>query len=128
MVAAWGVVASIIEIGYPGHPINYYFGGDAGATFNVTYLTFWRTDSEVKISPWQLTDNTVAMSIIELVVDVLILALPISQIVQLQLSPRKKFFVSLVFLLGGFVIVTGIVRIATLYIPTAADSESTYPR
>ena len=63
------------------------------------------------------------MSIIELIVNISILTLPISEILKLQLSRRKKFGLSVVFLLGGFVIITGIVRIATLYIPTAADSK-----
>ncbi|MCJ1331917.1 hypothetical protein MMC10_008609 [Thelotrema lepadinum] len=108
VVAAWGIVASIIEIGYPGHPINYYFGGSAGTVFNVTYLTFW-----------------LAMSIIEQVVNVTILALPIPLVMKLQLTQRTKFGLATAFLLGGFVITTGIVRIVTLYHPTAAGIDLT---
>ena len=122
VVAAWGIVASIIEIFYPGHPINYYFGDSIGTTFNVTYLTFWRMLENFRYRSAADFDS-VAMSIIELVVNILILTLPISEILKLQLSRRKKFGLSVVFLLGGFVIITGIVRIATLYIPTAADSK-----
>jgi len=53
----------------------------------------------------------------ELLSDFMILVLPISRVIQLKLPWQKKCFLSLIFLLGGFAIVTGIVRIAVSYSP-----------
>ncbi|MCJ1315866.1 hypothetical protein MMC15_001186, partial [Xylographa vitiligo] len=57
----------------------------------------------------------------ELVLDVAILILPVGEISHLQLSFKKKILLSLIFLLGGFVIITGIVRIIQCYEPGLSD-------
>ncbi|KAL8925694.1 MAG: hypothetical protein Q9208_003377 [Pyrenodesmia sp. 3 TL-2023] len=98
----------VIEIGYPGHPIGYYFPGSSDTTFNVHYLKFW-----------------LAMAIVEIFFQFTILILPIRELYQLQLSLKKKFLCSLIFALGGFVIITGIVRIAIVYQPGRPDFDLT---
>ncbi|KAF7513473.1 hypothetical protein GJ744_008767 [Endocarpon pusillum] len=55
--------------------------------------------------------------IIETVIDIIILILPIKMIMRLQMSRRKKIVLSGIFLLGGFVIVTGGLRVAYAYDP-----------
>ena len=72
----------------------------------------------------QLTPVLVVSSVMEVVVDTIILVLPIREINKLQLSLRKKILLSLIFLLGGFVIITGIIRIVTLYAPAEVICES----
>ena len=106
--ACWAVVASIIEIGYPADPISFFFPGSASGTWQLDYLSFW-----------------FAMSLTELVIDVIMLVMPIREAIYLQLSRKKKFFLLLIFLLGGFAIITGVVRIATLYVPGADNIDLT---
>ncbi|KAI0816494.1 hypothetical protein GGR55DRAFT_686048 [Xylaria sp. FL0064] len=53
----------------------------------------------------------------EIFLDVLILTLPISVLARLQLSRKRKLAISGVFLLGGFVVVTGIVKVILGYPP-----------
>lgn len=108
LCASWCIAASVIEIGYPGHPIGYFFHGSAETTFDVDYLKFW-----------------LVMAILEILLEITILILPIRQLYQLQLSLRKKLLCSLVFALGGFVIITGIIRIAKVYQPSGADVDLT---
>jgi len=58
-----------------------------------------------------------AMTIIELFIDATILVLPVRMLTILQLSRRDKYTVGGIFLLGGFVIITGIIRIHFTYVP-----------
>ncbi|KAL6720169.1 hypothetical protein ACLMJK_002090 [Lecanora helva] len=106
--AAWCITALIIEIGYPGHPISYFFPGSSTLTLNVTYLPFW-----------------LAMALIESLIQITILILPVREIIHLQLSLKKKMLLTVLFALGGFVIITGIVRMAVLYRPGKADFDLT---
>ncbi|KAL8836441.1 MAG: hypothetical protein Q9170_002929 [Blastenia crenularia] len=105
---AWFITAIIIEIGYPSHPINYYFPGSSGTSFHVDYLKWW-----------------LAMGIIEVLLELIILILPIRELYQLQLSPKKKMLCSTIFALGSFVIITGIVRLVKVYKPGGADVDLT---
>ena len=57
------------------------------------------------------------MAILEAVIEVIILVLPIRELHQLKLSRKRKVAVSSIFALGGFVVITGIVRMAVLYRP-----------
>ncbi|KAI1100133.1 hypothetical protein F4804DRAFT_348769 [Jackrogersella minutella] len=54
----------------------------------------------------------VASGTSEVLLDVLILTLPIAVVVRMRLSLQQKLVVSGVFLLGGFVIITGVLRVA----------------
>ncbi|KAI4282503.1 MAG: hypothetical protein L6R35_005397 [Caloplaca aegaea] len=105
---AWWIVAMIIEIGYPSHPIGYYFPGGPQTTLDVNYLEFW-----------------LAMGILEVFLQVTILILPIREVYRLQLSLKKQMLCSLIFALGSFVIITGIVRLVLVYQPGAADVDLT---
>ncbi|KAI4114659.1 MAG: hypothetical protein LQ345_004604 [Seirophora villosa] len=105
---AWWIVAMIIEIGYPSHPIGYYFPGSPETILNLNYLEFW-----------------LAMGILEIFLQVTILILPIREVYRLQLSLKKQILCSLIFALGGFVIITGIVRLILVYQPGAADVDLT---
>ena len=106
--AACCVAASVIEIGYPGHPIAALFPGSSTVKFNVTYLSFW-----------------LAMGIIETLIDIVIMVLPIRELQRLKLSTKQKVSISLIFSLGGFVVITGIVRMATLYRPGIGEFDFT---
>ncbi|KAL1852348.1 hypothetical protein Daus18300_012243 [Diaporthe australafricana] len=50
------------------------------------------------------------MGVVEEVLDICILVLPVRQVMKLQLSLQKKVGVASIFLLGGLVIITGIVK------------------
>ncbi|KAI0190173.1 hypothetical protein EV127DRAFT_495319 [Xylaria flabelliformis] len=57
--------------------------------------------------------------IAETIIDIVILALPVRAVFSVQIPTRTKFLVSGIFLLGGFVIVTNILRIYYSYQPDA---------
>ncbi|KAL8991807.1 MAG: hypothetical protein Q9169_007631 [Polycauliona sp. 2 TL-2023] len=103
---AWLVAALVIEIGYPGHTIGAYFPGGSTVVFNVEYLSFW-----------------LAMGIIETLLEITILVLPLREIYHLQISKPKRNLIMCSLSLGGFVILTSIVRMAVLYRPEASTVE-----
>lgn len=105
---AYLIIALVIEIGYPGHTIAYFFSGSATTTMNIVYLPWW-----------------LAMGLIETLVDIAILVLPIRELQRLRLSMHKKLLLSLVFSLGGFVIITSIIRMAILYRPGVEEFDLT---
>ncbi|KAI0556051.1 hypothetical protein F4679DRAFT_578174 [Xylaria curta] len=61
---------------------------------------------------------------IEVFLDVLILTLPIRAVLALQLSWRRKTIISGIFLLGSFVIATGLVRVIVGYAPGSQRPSS----
>ncbi|KAI0404623.1 hypothetical protein F4802DRAFT_225386 [Xylaria palmicola] len=63
--------------------------------------------------------------ICETVLDVLILMLPISVLTGLQLSRQRKMTISGIFLLGGFVVISSIVKVILGYPP--GSHEPAYP-
>ena len=65
------------------------------------------------------------MGIIEVLLELTILILPIRELYQLQLSLDKRALCSTIFALGGFVIITGIVRIIKVYKPSGSDVDLT---
>ena len=105
---AWLIAALVIEIGYPGHTIEAYFPGSSDVVFKVEYLSFW-----------------LAMGITETLIQIIILVLPLREIYRLQISKQKKYLISCTLLLGGFVILTSIVRMAVLYRPDQVDIDLT---
>ncbi|KAL9602850.1 MAG: hypothetical protein Q9219_001545 [cf. Caloplaca sp. 3 TL-2023] len=105
---SWFVAGIVIEIGYPGRPIAYWFPGSSTTVFNVNYLTFW-----------------LIMGIIEVTLELIILILPIRELYQLQLSAEKKALCSMIFALGSFVIITGIIRLIKVYKPSGTDVDLT---
>ncbi|KAL8646997.1 MAG: hypothetical protein Q9226_006617 [Calogaya cf. arnoldii] len=105
---AWLIAAMVIEIGYPGHTIGAYFPGSTEVVFDIKYLSFW-----------------LAMGILETLIQIIILVLPLREIYRLQISTQKKWLVSCSLSLGGFVIITSVVRLAVLYRPDKIDIDLT---
>ncbi|KAI5859856.1 hypothetical protein GGS23DRAFT_264360 [Durotheca rogersii] len=58
-----------------------------------------------------------ATGVCEILLDLLILALPVSFVLRMRLSPHQKVTVSGIFLLGAFIIITGIVKVTLGYSP-----------
>ncbi|KAL8945850.1 MAG: hypothetical protein Q9222_007667 [Ikaeria aurantiellina] len=105
---AWLITGLVIEIGYPSHPIGYYFPDGPDTVFHIRYYSFW-----------------LAMGIIEVVLETIILILPIRELYMLQLSRHKQILCSLIFAMGGFVIITGIIRMAKVYRPGGGEFDLT---
>ncbi|MCJ1312447.1 hypothetical protein MMC25_006121 [Agyrium rufum] len=57
----------------------------------------------------------------EVLIDFIVLALPARVVLSLQLSTQKKAAVVCIFLLGGFVIITGLIRVILGYVPDARE-------
>ncbi|KAL8931693.1 MAG: hypothetical protein Q9216_007108 [Gyalolechia sp. 2 TL-2023] len=104
----WFIAGIVIEIGYPGHSIGWWFPGSARTVFHVDYLTFW-----------------LAMGIFEVLLECIILILPIREVYQLQLSRGKQMLCTAIFALGSFVVITGIVRIVKVYKPGGSEVDLT---
>ncbi|MCJ1397976.1 hypothetical protein MMC11_001172 [Xylographa trunciseda] len=102
MNVIWVIPATIVEI-FICLPVQSFWDFTVQGTC-IFFSTFW-----------------IIICTVELVIDVAILILPIGEISHLQLSLKKKMLLSLIFLLGGFVIITGIVRIIQCYAPGASD-------
>ncbi|KAI1482837.1 hypothetical protein F4774DRAFT_428242 [Daldinia eschscholtzii] len=49
----------------------------------------------------------------EILLDLLILTLPVGVIMRMRLSTQRKISISMIFLLGGFVIITGLIKYST---------------
>ncbi|KAI1763215.1 hypothetical protein GGR53DRAFT_372930 [Hypoxylon sp. FL1150] len=58
-----------------------------------------------------------ASGICEILLDVLILTLPVGVVVRMRYSVKRKLMISGIFLLGAFIIVTGIVKVILAYTP-----------
>ncbi|MCJ1325120.1 hypothetical protein MMC10_001782 [Thelotrema lepadinum] len=67
-----------------------------------------------------------ASGVCEVLIDVVILALPIRAVYSLQLSRKKKATVACIFLLGGFVVITGLVKVVLGYVP--GEREPSFSR
>ncbi|KAI1345312.1 integral membrane protein [Xylaria sp. FL0043] len=80
--------------------------GNADPRYCINYNTFW-----------------LVTGIFESVIDLVILSLPFSIISKLQLGRSKKYGVAGVFLLGAFVLVSGVVKVILSYLP---DSREPY--
>ncbi|KAL8992850.1 MAG: hypothetical protein Q9188_007483, partial [Gyalolechia gomerana] len=104
----WFIAGIIIEIGYPIRSNGWYFPASARTVFLLDYLKFW-----------------LVMGIIEVLLEVIILTLPIRELYQLQLSPGKKMLCTLMFALGSFVVITGIIRIVLVYKPSGTEVDLT---
>ncbi|KAI5918014.1 hypothetical protein F4810DRAFT_693973 [Camillea tinctor] len=62
-----------------------------------------------------------ASGIVEAFIDVLIIALPIRAVSRLRLNRSKKIAVTAVFLLGVFVIISGVVKVILSYVPGSRE-------
>ncbi|KAL7951348.1 putative PTH11-typeG-protein-coupled receptor [Trichoderma barbatum] len=68
----------------------------------------------------------VAYAVMNILTDVMVLALPIAPIMQLQLSPRNKVMLCAIFLMGGFVTVTSILRATSVKNSLANKADTTW--
>ncbi|KAI8625241.1 hypothetical protein F5Y19DRAFT_479749 [Xylariaceae sp. FL1651] len=66
------------------------------------------------------------IGVFETLIDVAILALPLAAIFKIQLPLKTRFFVSSIFLLGGFAVVTNVLRIYHAYQPNSTHEFSTF--
>ncbi|MCJ1293825.1 hypothetical protein MMC34_005381 [Xylographa carneopallida] len=105
--ALWLVSGTFVEIFFPS-PIPSYWDPNVSGKWLINYDGFW-----------------LAAMVLELVTELTILSLPVRQISKLQLSRRKKMLLSFIFLLGGFVIITGIIRIIYVYQPNNSNIDLT---
>ncbi|KAI0198161.1 integral membrane protein [Astrocystis sublimbata] len=78
--------------------------GNADPRYCINYNTFW-----------------LVTGIFESVIDLVILALPFTIIFKLQLELGKKFGIAAVFLLGAFVLFSGVAKIALSYLPNSRE-------
>ncbi|KAL8900583.1 MAG: hypothetical protein Q9207_005619 [Kuettlingeria erythrocarpa] len=78
--------------------------GNADPRYCISYNTFW-----------------LVTGIFESVIDLVILALPIGMVSQMQLNRRKKFGVVGIFLLGGFVLFFGVAKVVLSYLPNSRE-------
>ncbi|QSZ34446.1 hypothetical protein DSL72_006038 [Monilinia vaccinii-corymbosi] len=68
----------------------------------------------------------VVMGVLEIIIDIGILVLPIGIVVGLQMPNSQKVMVAGIFLLGSFVVVTGVVRVVLGYAPGSQNVD--FPR
>ncbi|KAM0475911.1 hypothetical protein ACHAPX_006793 [Trichoderma viride] len=68
----------------------------------------------------------IAYAVMNILTDVMVLALPIAPIMALQLSTRNKLMICAIFLMGGFVTVTSILRAASVKNSLANKSDTTW--
>jgi len=105
--ALWWVSGTLVEIFFPS-PIPTYWDPNVSGKWLINYDGFW-----------------LAAMVLELVTESIILSLPIRQVSKLQLSRKKKALLSFIFMLGGFVIITGIIRIIYVYQPNNSNLDLT---
>ncbi|KAK2684928.1 hypothetical protein QWA68_016188 [Fusarium oxysporum] len=68
----------------------------------------------------------VAYAVLNILTDILVLALPIMPIMKLQMSMREKLLLCCVFLLGGFVTITSILRATSVSNSLKNKQDQTY--
>ncbi|KAF7503814.1 hypothetical protein GJ744_003255 [Endocarpon pusillum] len=94
-----------------------------GFLYCIPMQSFW--DPLIKGHCFNYHAWFLSMEIIEVLFDVVILCLPLMMIERLHLSMRKGVVLLCLFLLGGFVVITGIVRIVYVYQPKKRYSSFT---
>ena len=65
------------------------------------------------------------MALIETIMEVIIMILPIREIQRLNLTSKQKHGLTFIFSLGGFVVVTNIIRMAIIYRPNEPEFDLT---
>lgn len=84
---------------------------------------FWQP--QVAGSCYNFDEFFLGIAVIDVILDTVVLTLPIRMIVRLQMSYQRKVMLCFVFLLGGFVIITGIVRTILVYVPHSQNISFT---
>jgi hypothetical protein len=107
LCAAWWLVFTIVSLN-PCRPVR----------------KFWRP--EISGDCFNFNHYILVMGILDLLLDATILVLPIRPVVNLHMSMTRKALVCAIFLVGGFVIITGIIRVPLTYVPHSAFSECVF--
>lgn len=86
-------------------PIDWSWkNGNADPRYCINYNTFW-----------------LVSGIFESVIDVAILSLPLGMVSKLHMERSRKFSVAGVFLLGGFVLFSGVAKVVLSYVPHSRE-------
>ncbi|CAL3968273.1 hypothetical protein PZA11_006755 [Diplocarpon coronariae] len=99
LVIAWWLVGSVLTI-VSCLPFRRFWEGPAVGGYCFDFNVYW-----------------MCMGAVEIVIDTMLLLLPVPMILGLHLSRQQKILVLGIFALGGFVIVTGLVRVIVGYRP-----------
>ncbi|TVY73498.1 Satratoxin biosynthesis SC1 cluster protein [Lachnellula suecica] len=99
LVLFWWLVGTVLTI-VSCIPINRLWIGPTAGGYCFNFGIYW-----------------MSMGAVELIIDTMILALPLRMVMKLQMSPQQKLLITGIFLLGGFVVVTGVVRVVVGYKP-----------
>ncbi|KAH6706285.1 hypothetical protein BKA61DRAFT_580541 [Leptodontidium sp. MPI-SDFR-AT-0119] len=99
LVLVWWLVGTVLTI-VSCLPVDRLWIGPSAGGYCFDFNIYW-----------------MSMGAVELVIDSLLLILPVRMVLGLQLSRQQKVLVVGIFALGGFVIVTGLVRVILGYRP-----------
>ncbi|KUJ17243.1 uncharacterized protein LY89DRAFT_547040, partial [Mollisia scopiformis] len=99
LVLIWWLIGSVLTI-VSCIPVNRLWIGPSASGYCFDFNIYW-----------------MSMGAVELVIDTLLLILPVRMVLGLQLRRQQKVLVAGIFALGGFVIVTGLVRVILGYRP-----------
>ncbi|CZT44361.1 related to integral membrane protein [Rhynchosporium secalis] len=99
LVLAWWLVGSGLTI-VSCLPVERLWIGPSAGGYCFNFNIYW-----------------MSMGAVEIMIDTLLLILPVRMVLGLQLSRQQKVLVVGIFALGGFVILTGLVRVITGYKP-----------
>ncbi|KAL7932572.1 putative PTH11-typeG-protein-coupled receptor [Trichoderma chlorosporum] len=100
--------------------------GGVGATIFQCVPIAGAWDKSVKATCINSDVFWVAYAVMNILTDVMVLALPIVPIMQLQLSSRTKVMLCAIFLMGGFVTVTSILRATSVQNSLANKADTTW--
>ncbi|KAI1441383.1 hypothetical protein F5Y02DRAFT_297316 [Annulohypoxylon stygium] len=98
LVVCWWIIASIVSITHCSPVIT--SGAPDDPMYCRNFNIIW-----------------MAAGVCEIFIDTLILTLPVGVVLRMRLSPRRKLAISAIFMLGSFVIITGIVKVIQGYNP-----------
>ncbi|KAI0193649.1 hypothetical protein EV127DRAFT_423819 [Xylaria flabelliformis] len=105
--------------------IGWWIGTTVAQTVNCIPISkYWTSNILDPKYCFNLNTFFVVGGSIEVFLDVLILTLPIRAVLALKLSWRRKAIISGIFLLGSFVIATGLVRVIVGYAPGSQRPSS----
>ncbi|KAL2065587.1 hypothetical protein VTL71DRAFT_3257 [Oculimacula yallundae] len=102
-VLVWWLVGSVLTI-VSCLPVSRLWIGPSAGGYCFDFNIYW-----------------MSMGAVEIVIDTLLLILPVRMVLGLQLSRQQKVLVVGIFALGGFVILTGLVRVILGYRPSSQN-------
>ena len=93
LTVAWWISGTLTDI-FSYRPAQAYWDSSVKGQYYINYNDFWLTSM-----------------VAELLIETATLLLPVREVMKLNLSTRKRVFIAGMFCMGGFVLITGIVRI-----------------